>query len=161
MENYDDRLVRISEDQIEFGRLLGLDFTGLTVQVAWAMIYDNIDKNFYGKQLKMASEKQIELGKKFGFDFSKLTTGVASSYIKDILVTLNFKSINEQDIKPGDYVINKYDKLKREHIVSSINKEGYIYFKKGSGGSARYLIKINKELIKDMFKKYDDCIELM
>lgn len=156
-----DKLIRANERQIEFGLLLGLNFSGITVRVASAVLREAIDKNFYGEELKMASEKQIALGEKFDFDFSRLTTQVASAYIKDILEALNYKSIEEQNIKPGDYVINKYDILKEEHIVSSINKEGYLYFKKNGGGAARYMIKINKELINNIFKKYNEFIELL
>jgi hypothetical protein len=147
MKKYMDRLTRTNERQIEFGCLLGLNCSGITVRVALAMIWETVDINFNGRELKMASEKQIALGKKFDFDFAKLTTRVASAYIKDILEALNYKSIDEQNIKPGDHVVNKYDESKKEHIVSSINKEGYLYFKKSSGGSARHMIKINKELI--------------
>jgi hypothetical protein len=161
MKKYMDKLIRANERQIEFGRLLGLDFSGITIRVASAMIRETIDKNFNGEELKMASEKQIALGVKFDLDFSKLTTRVASAYIKDILEALNYKSIEEQNIKPGDYVVNKYDESKKEYIVSSINKEGYLYFKKSGGGSARYMIKINKELIENIFKKYIGFIELI
>jgi hypothetical protein len=161
VEKYFNKLIRTNERQIEFGRLLGLNFHGLTVGAAFAMIHETIDKNFNGKELKAASEKQIELGEKFGFDFSKLTTHVASAYIKDILVALNFKSTEEQHIKPGDCVINKYDKEKKEHIVSSIGKEGYIFFKKTSGGCARYLIKIDKKLVKDILEKTNSDLEIV
>lgn len=160
-EKYFDKLIRTNEQQIKFGHLLGLNFHGLTVSVALAMIRETVDRNFNGEELKMASEKQIELGEKFDFDFSKLTTRVASAYIKDILMALNFKSIEEQYIKPGDYVVNKYDKEKKEHIVSSIDKEGYIFFKKSSGGYARHLIKIDKKLIKDIFRNMNSSIELI
>jgi hypothetical protein len=163
MEKYESHLPKTNERQVKFGRLLGLDFTGLTVRVAKAIIKDYIEKNYDGLELRSASKKQIELGKKFDLDFSELTVGVASAYIKDILVKLNFKSIEEQNIKPGDYVINKYSEQKDEHIVSSINKEGYIYFKKGSGGAARYLIKTNKEIVKELInnilKKYNIVVE--
>jgi hypothetical protein len=143
MENYEDHLPKTNEQQIKFGRLLNLDFAGLTVRVANAMIHDSIEKHFYGKELRTATGKQIELGEKFGMNLSKFTVGVASAYLRDLMVKLNFKSIEEQNIKPGDYVINKYNEKKEEHMVSSINNEGYIYFKKNSGGAARYLIKIN------------------
>jgi hypothetical protein len=163
MEKYEIHLPKTNERQIKFGRVLGQDFTGLTVRVARAMIRDYIEKNYDGLELRTASEKQIELGKKFDLDFSKLTVGVASAYIKDILVKLNFKSIEEQNIKPGDFVVNKYSERKDEHTVSSISKEGYIYFKKGSGGAARYLIKTNekrvKELLNNILKKYNVVIE--
>jgi hypothetical protein len=62
MKNYIGNLARTNEQQIEFGRLLDLDFTGLTVRVAVAMVHAALDKIFNGKELKMASEKQIELG---------------------------------------------------------------------------------------------------
>jgi len=158
MEKYYNRLSRTNDRQIEFGRLLGLNLTGLTERVAFAMISENIDMNFKGLPLKMATSKQIELGERFGFDFNKLTVGVASAYIRDIMEALNYKSIDEQNIKSGDHVINKHDKYHREYIVSSIGKEGYIYFKKinntKAGGSARTLIKINKTFVNELFKEY-------
>ena len=146
MKNYMDKLDRVNVRQTEFGQLLGLNLKGLTKRVALAMIRDNIETKFNGIELRAATEKQIALGRKFSLDLSNLTAGVASAYIKDVMETLNFKSIDEQDINPGDYVINKYDKSRTEHIVSSISKEGYLYFKKSGGGAARYMIKSAKEL---------------
>ena len=146
---YMEKLEKVNEKQIEFAKLLGLNVTGLTKRVALRMIHDNIHVRLHGEKikggkLKAPTEKQINFGKKFGLDFSKLSSSIAFAYISDLMVILNFKSIEEQNIIPGDCVINKHDKLEKEYIVSSINKDGYIYFKKSSGANARHLVKINK-----------------
>jgi len=123
------------------------------MRVARAMINDEIEKRFNGKELRKSSEKQIEIGSKFGLDLSGLSWGVAFANIADILENLNYESIEKQDIKPGDRVVNKYEKNEIEYIVSSIGSGGYVYFKKpGSGASARCLIKTNTELLERVLR---------
>jgi hypothetical protein len=153
MEKYFDRLMKINERQIEFGRLLGVNLTGLPLPVASAMINEVVEKKFWGKEPKPASQKQIEFGKKFNFDSSELSDTVASGYICHILAALDLRSIEEQNIKPGDCVINKYDP-EREYIASSISDDGRtVYFKKNrhgrKGGVARYLQKVNKNVVQE------------
>ena len=160
MKKYFEKIKKTNHRQVEFGKLLGLDFSGLSVRVSLAMLKEITERDFNGMELKMATEKQITLGKKFDLNFSNLTVGVASAHIKDILEALNFKSIEEQNIKSGDCVVNKYDKSGKEHIVSSIGKEAYLYFKKSGGGAARHMIKINRDLIKNIFAKYSKLIEV-
>ena len=132
-------IIKTNEQQIAFGLLLGLNLKNYTIRVAKAMIDDEIEEQFYMNKRKMASKKQIELGNKFGLDFTELSLGVASANIKDLMIKLNLENIEKQDIKPGDRVVSKYDKNKIEFIVSSIGRDGYLYYKKpGSGASARY-----------------------
>ena len=159
MEKYLNKLAKTNENQIAFGLTLGLSVEGLTVRVALAMIHDFIYENFEGVELKEPTDKQIKFGEKFGVDFSNMSKNVAFAYITDILEALNLKSIEEQNIKHGDHVINKHDKAKTVHVISSISKDGHLYFKKDNEnkcckGAARYMIKINKNLIYDIFKKY-------
>ena len=150
MNKYMEKITKTNYRQIEYGKLLGKDFSGLSVRVASAILRESIEKDFNNKELKSVTKKQIEFGRIFEIDLSNLSSLVASAYIKDILEALNLISIEEQNIQKGDYVINKYDKSKIEYIVSSINKEGYLYFKKSvdekvgynAGGAARYMIKL-------------------
>ena len=163
MEEYLNKLAKTNEDQIAFGLTLGLSVEGLTVRVALAMIQDIIYEKFEGVKPEKPTDKQIEFGKKFGFNFSKVSGNVAFAHNADLLEALNYKSIEEQNIKEGDHVINKYDKTKMVYVVSSMGKGGYLFFKKSTekncskgskGGAARHMTKINEELIYNIFKKY-------
>ena len=168
MEKYFDKLGVANEQQIEYGKLFGLNIDEIPKDVARAMIDEVIGVKFCDEKKKAATISQINLGEKFGLDFTKYSCSVARKYIKNLMFALNLKSIEEQGIKPGDYVINKYDKNKITYKVSSINTIGYVFFKKRSdsstrnhaGASARHLLKINKELMHNIFERYAELVEL-
>ena len=127
MKEYMNKLEIVTEQQIEYGKSFGLNLNQLPKDVARAMIIEVIDAYFSKEDKKAATENQINLGKKFNLDFTKFSCAVASVYIKNLMLALNYKSIEEQGIRPGDYVVNKHDKLKNAYIVSSINKAGYVF----------------------------------
>ena len=140
------KIKRISEEQVAFGRKIGLDLSTCTVRVAAAKIEDIIDQNFWGKELGTPTEKQSELAAKFGYDISEETQRVGSAVIEDIMAQLNLELIEEQNLMPGDIVKNKWDPLHREYIISSIREDGLVFFKGGNGKRAwaRNLIKVGQ-----------------
>lgn len=82
------------------------------------------------------NQKAIEL--------SKSSFRVAVARIKDVLTEKNLRIIEELEVVPGDQVVlsrsfNLYGiskKLKQKFIVSSIRKDGLVYFKDGNGRCA-------------------------
>src|SRR5581483_1530553 len=91
----------VTEKQIEFGKRLGLDWTGKSIDVANAMIVDEVQRQFYGKNdIGVATSKQIELAKKFNFDIANETRRVADAVITDIMLKLNQEAIAQQKLKP-------------------------------------------------------------
>ena len=140
------KIKRVSEEQVVFGHKIGLDLSNCTIKVAVAKIEDIIDRNFWGKELGKPTEKQIELAAKFGYDISGETHREGSVVIDDIMEQLNLELIDEQNLRPGDVVINKWDSLRHEYVISSIREDGLVFFKGGSGKRswARYLIKVDR-----------------
>lgn len=135
---------KVSDKQVLFGKRLGLDLRKCTISVAAAKIQDMIDRDFWDRDLGKPTQKQIELAKKFGYDISGETRSVGSAVIGDIMEQLNFESIQEQDLKPGDRVLNKWDSVRRHYQISSIKEDGLVFFKGGNGRKAwaRNLIKV-------------------
>ena len=127
---------RVNNQQIAFCRKLGIDVSGDTISLATAKIYDIIRREFFGEKLGSPSEKQIELAKKFGYDISHCTQREGNAIIDDLMSELNYESIEEQKLKPGVEVINRWDDLKRIYIISSIREDGIVFFKGGNGKKA-------------------------
>ena len=136
----------VSEEQVAFGRKIGLDLTNCTVMVAAAKIEDFIDQNFWRRELEKPTEKQIELAARFGYDISGETRRVGFAVIEDIMEQLNFESIEEQKLTPGDIVRHTRDSLHSEHIISSIREDGIVFLRGGGRKQAwaRNLIKVSQ-----------------
>ena len=140
------KIKRVSEKQVSFGRKIGLELNNCTIGVAVAKIENQIDQNFWGRELGEPTKKQIELAAKFGYDISGETRGVGSAVIDDIMEQLNLEAIERQNLLPGDIVKNIWDSLHREYVISSIREDGLIFFKGGNGKRAwaRNLIKVGR-----------------
>jgi hypothetical protein len=142
-----DAIPIASSDQVTLGRRLGIDFSGKTVSVAWAMIEDVIQKEFWGNTtLGSPTQKQIELAFKFGYDISTLSKRVGTAIIGDIMRQLNLEAIAEQKLEPGMVVTNKYDVLATRMVISSIAEDGTVFFRGGNGRHAwaRNLCKVEE-----------------
>ena len=71
-----DRVALASVEQVTFGKRLGIDCSGKSVAVSWAMIEDVTQREFWGEVTARApSQKQIELAAKFGYDISTASRG--------------------------------------------------------------------------------------
>jgi hypothetical protein len=130
------KIKKVVKRHIAFGRKLGLDLSSCSIGVALAKIEDEIDKNFWGIELGKPTQKQIELAAEFGYEISGETRRVGSAIINDIMDQLNFEAIENQNLKPGVSVVNKWDRLSMIYIISSIKEDGLVFFKGGNGKRA-------------------------
>lgn len=127
---------KADEIQISLCKKFGLDVRNDTASVAYAKLIDCLDKKFWKSEQIMPTEKQIELARKFDIDISKYSKEVGEAIISDIMLQLNIDSIKRQDLKPGDEVRYKDDKIGRILTISSIKEDGNIFFKGGNGNRA-------------------------
>ncbi|SRR5258706_119282 len=132
-----DKVPKVNQAQISFGKGLGLDLSGATVGVAWSMIEDKTRREFWAVQdLGTPTSKQIELAAKFGYGISSLTRGVADAVIDDIMLQLNLESISNQGLAPGVLVRHKSGEWRCPIAISSITEDGTVYLKGGQGHRA-------------------------
>lgn len=139
-----NQIAPVNEKQIEFGRQIGIDLAGRSLNVARAMIADVIQRDFSGlPDLGSPTERQVSLAKKFDHDISNTTRRVGDAIIADLMLRLNFEAIDCQGLAPDVVVVNKHDKLQRKSVISSISSDGTVYFRGGNGARAwaRSLIK--------------------
>jgi len=136
----------VSEEQVAIGRKVGLDLSNRTVRVAAAMIEDFIGQNFWGNELDKPTEKQVELAARFGYDISGETRRVGFAIIEDIMEQLNYESIEEQNLMPGNVVRHKRGSLQSEYVISSVGEDGTILLKgsKRKQAWARNIIKVSR-----------------
>ena len=129
-----DKIPKVSKEQIEFGKKIGLSLQGCSVSVAAAIIQDLINKEFWGKENEPPTEGQIGFANELGADISNESKAVGSAIISDILEQSNHDSIESQGLEPGVKVRNKRNN--REYIISSIKPDGLVYFKGGQGAKS-------------------------
>ncbi len=129
-----DKIKKVSNSQIEFGKKLGLSIEGLTESIAMAMIHDLINKEFWGKETRTPTEGQIDFASELGADISNESRAIGSAIINDILEQSNHDSIESQGLAPGVRVRNKRNH--REYIISSIKPDELVYFKGGQGAKS-------------------------
>jgi len=134
--------------QIDFGEILGLDFTNCTQELAYAKISDYVDINFYGAtDLGSSTQRQIEFAKKYGFDISCASKREGNAIVDDLMTELNFQSIEDNNLIPGAKVFNINDASQTPCVISSISSDGTCYFRGGNGQRAwaRNLRRIEKK----------------
>jgi hypothetical protein len=142
-----EHMQTVNDEQIDFGRRLGLDLNGKSVSEALAMLHDAVDRDFLKlSDLGKATPKQVEFAAKFQRNISGLSRRVADAVVADLMMELNFAAIQNERLKPGVSVRNKHDVLERRLIISSIQSDGTVYFKGGNGARAwaRSLIRIDE-----------------
>jgi hypothetical protein len=138
---------RVSNEQIAFGRRLGLNLEGKSVSEALALIHDTIDRDFLKiLDLGEATPKQVEFASKFQRNLSDTSRRVADAVVGDLMTELNYAAIQRERLAPGVTVRNRHDMLERKFIISSIQSDGTVYFKGGNGARAwaRSLIRIDE-----------------
>jgi len=136
----------VSDDQIAFGRRLGLQLEGKSVTEALAMIHDAIDRDFLNlSDLGEATPKQLSFAAKFQRDLSHVSRRVADAVVGDLMTELNLAAIKRERLAPGVIVKNKHDIVDRKLVISSIQSDGTVYFKGGNGARAwaRSLVRIH------------------
>ncbi len=131
-----DKVPACDEQQVDFGHRVGLELRGETLGVAVARIEDVIDRDFWGRDLGMPSPKQVALATKFGFDIGSSSRRVGAAVIDNILTQLNLESVESQHLGPGDIVSHVGHPERGEMAISSIQKDGLVFFKGGNGQRA-------------------------
>ncbi len=127
----------VTEDQVKFGELIGLDLKVKSIGVAKAMIDDAIDYQFYQfNDLKQPTLKQIELAQKFGHDISIVSRRVGDAIINDLMTQLNHSSINKHRLERDVVVTNIHDPINQKFVISSIKEDGTVFFRGGNGSKA-------------------------
>jgi hypothetical protein len=132
--------------QIEIAAKLGIDISGDSQAVAAARIREQVELAIRPeKEYRSATSAQINFGKKLCLDLKDDSIWVASAKLQDELDRLNRLKLEELQLKAGDPVIKTetvevdgtVHTWETEYIVSSIGKNGRVYFKGGNGRSAR------------------------
>lgn len=87
-------------------------------------------------QLRQPTEKQKKLANSLGINTEGKSFRVLSAEIGDVLELKSFATVEKNRIKAGTKVkhIGPRDDMPQELIVSSVGKNGYLYFK----GTAKY-----------------------
>lgn len=125
--------------QIQLGAKLDIDISLFSQSIASAMILDAIGPAISENDRRNSTDKQISFAATLDIDVSKDSLRVASARISDILAFRNLEKIKLLNLKPGDLVAIDHgssqsnDRCTLFHIISSINKEGLVYFKGGNG----------------------------
>jgi hypothetical protein len=136
MNNELNFVEKVNIKQIKFGQKLGLDFSGMSIGVAKAMIDDFIDKYFYNTELGSLTDKQVKYAYDLGFDISKMTKRQGEAFLNDILFQRNYEIIQKEKLEPGAKVKKIYNSHDYVETISSIAKDGTVYFQGGNGKKA-------------------------
>jgi hypothetical protein len=128
--------------QRRIAKALGVNISGDTERVAAARIREFVAPAMLEKSYaEQASEKQVSYGVMIGLDLSGLSKGLASAMIDDRHAELNAEALQRLALKPGDEVVHTSTcrdegsefSWETNYIVSSIGKDGLVYFKGGNG----------------------------
>ena len=134
-----------SDYQKRIAALLGIDISRDTQGVAAAKIKDivtpaiSVDTKVYP-----ATPRQLALADSLEIDVSQDSFNVAFAKIADRLSEQNKELLDELRLKSGDKVVKcqrveiegRIEELSNEYTVSSIGRDGRIYFKGGNGQGA-------------------------
>ncbi len=141
--------------QIQIAEKLDVDVSLFTQSVASAAILDVIGPAISEDARKDSTDKQIAFAASLDIDVSKDSLRVASARISDILISRNLEKIKLLKLEPGTLVAMDYkspqgdDPFTRFFIISSINKEGLVYFK-GGNGQCSWASKLRQPTKKEM-----------
>lgn len=133
-----------SQEQKELAKLLGLDISADTFDVAAARLLDAVAIAIGHEPPQNATERQIVFASSIGQDVSTNTKRVASAKIGEALFSKNQDAIAALNLKPGDRVIkisrfelnNEFHTFEQEFVISSIQPNGRVFFKGGNGRGA-------------------------
>lgn len=121
--------------------LLGIDVSGDTQSVAAARIQDFLSPAVeVNIEIRPVTSRQIQLAKSLGVDVSEDSFNVAFAKIGDKFAERNKELLDELQLMPGDWVVKQkedvLDIASRTFMISSIGRNGRIYFKGGNGWGA-------------------------
>jgi hypothetical protein len=134
-----------TEAQRKIADLLKVNISKDSRAVAAARIRSVVDFAINpNAKFRPVTQRQLKFAKSLGLDVSNDTFWVCIAKIGDRLGELNRQALDRLQLKPGDRVIKSsvvnlngtQHKIKQEFTVSSIGKNGRVYFKGGAGASA-------------------------
>jgi len=115
---------------------LGVNAEGVSVGVAYSRIQEVLDRLFWGVPSRKPTPKQIALAAQFGYDISGVSRHEGDSVIADLMYELNMETIEKERLAPGVKVKNIHDTVEWIHTISSIRKDGTVFYKGGNGRKA-------------------------
>jgi hypothetical protein len=133
-----------SQEQGSLAKLLGVDITGDSFDVACARLLDAVAVSVGFEPAESSSERQRAFASSLGCSVVSDSKRVASAKIGDALLARNQTAIMSLNLKPGDRVVRtehlelegEVHSISQEFIVSSIQPNGRVYFKGGNGQGA-------------------------
>jgi len=134
-----------TEDQKRIAALLGVNVADDSQRVAAARIREVVESAIHpGAHYRPATEPQIEFAESLGLVVKGDSLWVCSAKISDRLQELNQAALERLQLKPSEMVrvTTTFQVGGEQHSetrvvqVSSIGKNGRIYFKGGAGASA-------------------------
>lgn len=134
-----------SDYQKRIAALLAIDISHDTQGVAAAKIEDIVAPAIsVDAKVNPVTRRQLDLADSLEIDVSQDSFRVAFAKIADRLAEQNKKLLDKLRLKAGDKVIKhqsiefegRIEELSNEYIVSSIGRDGRIYFKGGNGRGA-------------------------
>lgn len=125
-------------EQLKLGGSLGLDLSADSYGVAAAKLRWLLRSAINVPcGADAATPSQVSLGDSLGVDVRGQPMIVAFAMIRDELLRRNLASLKRLRLKPGDQVVQHYARtingtayeFDKAYIVSSIRKDGFVYFK--------------------------------
>ncbi|TAJ94017.1 MAG: hypothetical protein EPO31_07515 [Gammaproteobacteria bacterium] len=133
-----------SQDQQSLAHLLDVEIGGDTFDVAAARVMDAVAPAIGYEPAEQSSERQREFAKSIGLNVIADSKRVASAKIGEALFAKNQDAIATLNLKPRDSVVRvehfehegEMRSVEQEFIVSSIQRNGRVFFKGGNGQGA-------------------------
>ena len=129
-------ITAVRPQHIAFGAKLGLDLQGCSAGVARARIDALIAREFDGVDPRAPTPKQVALAAKFGWNIASCSREEGEAVITDLMQQLNIETVEQESLAPGVEVQNIHDTLPKTYLISTIQKDGTVFFKGGNGRKA-------------------------
>jgi hypothetical protein len=146
-----------TEEQKKIASLLNIDVSTDSQEVAAARIREVVEPAINPDGgYRSPTQSQIELAQKLGLDVSSDSFWVCFAKISEKLDELNQEALERLQLMTGDWVKRiqfvefkgKRHRIEKKYQVSSVGRDGKVYFKGGNGYCAwpTQLEKIENEL---------------
>lgn len=134
-----------TEEQKKIASLLSIDISTDSQKIASARIREVVEPAINPDVgYRSPTQSQIELAQKLGLDISGDSLWVGYAKISEKLDELNQEAMERLQLQPGDWVKHthfveyegKHHRMQKKYQVSSIGRDGKVYFKGGNGNCA-------------------------
>lgn len=131
-------------EQLALAQVLDVDVSADTFDVAAARLLDRCARALGYEEPTPSTDRQRAFAESLSIDVSADSKRVASARIGDRMWSRNQEAIVTLDLRPGDRVVHivsgavdgEIYSFEREHVVSSIQANGRVFFKGGNGMGA-------------------------